>query len=151
MIIAHLPVHQALLQVQGHCISYQFWHWQCFLRNLKGYLSPSSYGSQGDKEGSASSHRPYLGQGQTVKKGQDCCKSCLQADISSQFRTIPISSFLAPSLLFSLYPISLNSKPSSKLLPEILRFIKCKSVHVTLFQKKSLILIQLWQFPNFLD
>lgn len=65
---------------------------------------------------------------------------CLQAYPASRFSTvyILISSFLAPSLLFSLYPFSFNSKPSSKLLPEILRFMKCKSDHVTVLQKKSL-------------
>lgn len=48
----------------------------------------------------------------------------LQADTGPQFRTvyIHISLFLALNLLFFLYPVSCNSRLSSRLLPEILRF-----------------------------
>lgn len=62
---------------------------------------------------------------------------CLQADTDPQFRTvyIHISLFLAPDLLFFLYPVSSNSKLSSKLLPEILRFTKCISDYITLLWK----------------
>lgn len=56
----------------------------------------------------------------------------LQADTGHQFRRVHnhISLFFALSLLFFLYPVSSNSKLSSKLLPEILRFTKCISGHI---------------------
>lgn len=73
----------------------------------------------------------------------------LQAHTASRFRRVHllISSFLASSLLLSLYPFSPKARPSSKLLPEILRFIKCKYDSVTLLKKKknALIPIALWQ------
>lgn len=127
MIMAHLAVHQKVLQVQGHCVSYQFWHWQCFWRNPKDIYHLPVMGPRTIRKAQPGATGHIWSKVKLPRRDKTALIHRLQADTASQFRTVSISLFLAPSLLFSLYPSSPNSIPSSKLLPEILKFIKCKS------------------------